>query len=223
MTDPWAVLGVSRSATEEEIKKAYRELAKKYHPDRYASAAPEMQELAAEKMRQINEAYDVLSKGGTPSGGTNGRSYNAGNNRWSDDEARWNRTSDAYDASDAGQEEANFRYIRQMISAGQIPMAEALLERMTHRPAEWHYLRGMCYVKRGWYEQARREIGLAVQMDPDNMEYHSVLNQLGSEVNDYRERSRSAGYTPDFCTLCQCLLCSDCCCECLGGDLCRCL
>ncbi len=209
MMDPWAVLGVSRNATPEEIKKAYRELAKKYHPDRYASAAPEMQELAAEKMRQINEAYDILTDTGSSSGsGT--QSYSSGQSY-----------TNTYTDSDS-QEEHNFHYVRQMIQAGQIGMAESLLERMTHRPAEWHFLRGMCYLRRGWYEQARSELTIATQMDPSNPEYLSVLNQLESSSSGYAQRTYSSGATPDWCTLCQCLLCSDCCCECMGGDLCSC-
>ena len=60
MTDPYKTLGVSRDATDEEIKKAYRALAKKYHPDNYQDSA--LAELAAEKMKEINEAYDIIGK-----------------------------------------------------------------------------------------------------------------------------------------------------------------
>ena len=58
--DPYTVLGVSRSSTDEEIKKAYRELAKKYHPDNYADSS--LADLANEKMKEINEAYDTIQK-----------------------------------------------------------------------------------------------------------------------------------------------------------------
>ena len=58
MTDPYKVLGVSPSATDEEVKDAYRQLAKKYHPDQY-SGSP-IAELADEKMKEINEAYDEI-------------------------------------------------------------------------------------------------------------------------------------------------------------------
>ena len=60
MTDPYVVLGVSRTASDEEIKKKYRELARKYHPDNYANNP--LADLAQEKMKQINEAYDVVTK-----------------------------------------------------------------------------------------------------------------------------------------------------------------
>ena len=58
MSDPYKVLGVSPSATDEEIKSAYRELAKKYHPDNYANTP--LAEFATEKMKEINEAYDTI-------------------------------------------------------------------------------------------------------------------------------------------------------------------
>ena len=60
MTDPYVVLGVSRTASDEEIKKKYRELARKYHPDNYANNP--LADLAQEKMKQINEAYDAITK-----------------------------------------------------------------------------------------------------------------------------------------------------------------
>ena len=67
MNDPYKVLGVPTNATESQIKEAYRELAKKYHPDKYINNP--LADLAAEKMREINEAYDALMKKGNASSG----------------------------------------------------------------------------------------------------------------------------------------------------------
>ena len=58
MKDPYSVLGVNKNATDEEIKNAYRELARKYHPDNYQDNP--LSELASEKMKEINEAYDAI-------------------------------------------------------------------------------------------------------------------------------------------------------------------
>ncbi|NMA36967.1 MAG: J domain-containing protein, partial [Papillibacter sp.] len=66
MRDPYEVLGVSRNASEDEIKKAYRELARKYHPDNYKDNP--LSDLAQEKMKEINEAYDAITKGRAGSG-----------------------------------------------------------------------------------------------------------------------------------------------------------
>jgi len=60
MNDPYKVLGVSRDATDEEIKKAYRELARKYHPDNYVNNP--LADLVQEKMKEINEAYDEIQR-----------------------------------------------------------------------------------------------------------------------------------------------------------------
>jgi len=70
MNDPYSVLGVSPSASEDEVKKAYRDLARKYHPDNYHDNP--LADLAQEKMKEINEAYDSITKGRT-SGGWSGR------------------------------------------------------------------------------------------------------------------------------------------------------
>ena len=57
MRDPYSVLGVSQNASDDEVKKAYRELARKYHPDNYQNNP--LADLAEEKMKEINEAYDT--------------------------------------------------------------------------------------------------------------------------------------------------------------------
>ena len=82
MKDPYTVLGVSMNASDDDIKKAYRALAKKYHPDNYDDNNP-LKDLAAEKMREINNAYDTIQKqrasgnrsGNTGAGGGSGYTY----------------------------------------------------------------------------------------------------------------------------------------------------
>ena len=79
MKDPYEVLGVPHGASEDEIKKAYRELARKYHPDNYANNP--LADLAQEKMKEINEAYATLMKGGrqqADAGSTGGQRSSSG-------------------------------------------------------------------------------------------------------------------------------------------------
>lgn len=68
MNDPYSVLGVSPNASDEEIKKAYRELARKYHPDNYQNNP--LADLAEEKMKEINEAYETITKQRSGGGGS---------------------------------------------------------------------------------------------------------------------------------------------------------
>ena len=60
MNNPYEVLGVSETATDEEVKAAYRNLAKKYHPDNYTDSP--LADVAEQKMKEINEAYDMINQ-----------------------------------------------------------------------------------------------------------------------------------------------------------------
>lgn len=199
MSDPYKVLGVSPSATEDEVKKAYRELIKKYHPDNY-SGSP-LEDLASEKMKEVNEAYDEIMRQRK----TGGRNY----------------AKSSY-SSNAG---SNYNDVRNLIRSNRIADAEQILEGVptSNRDSEWYFLRGTIYYKKGWTEEAYRNFTTAHTMSPDNSEYAAVLNQMNS-----RRRGNSGGYQPNSpngcsgCDVCTGLLCADCCCECMGGDLIRC-
>lgn len=198
MDNPYKVLGVREGASEEEIKAAYKKLAKKYHPDKYANNP--LGDLAAEKMKEINEAYDYLmkNKGGRASGGNN------------------------YSGGSYGGANSNLSHIRQMINAGQIGEAERALQQVQVRGAEWHYLMGIVMQRKGWYDQAYQHLARAVQLDPYNMEYRNALNGMQAQGNSYRNMGNAQGYGGTGMTPCGCcgdLICADCCCECMGGDL----
>ncbi len=196
-------------ASVEEIKKAYRELVKKYHPDQYKDNP--LSDLAEAKLKEINEAYEYLMKnrGNSESGG-----YSNGRSQWGNSgRTGWESGSNSADA---------FRQVRIHIDRGDLETAENLLGRISLRTAEWYFLKGLVFLRRGWYDEARYHIQTAVNMDPGNYEYRETLNRIRSSGQDYMRRAYDRGYrndVDDFCTLCQCLICSDCCCECLGGDL----
>jgi len=197
LKNPYEVLGLKEGASEEEIKRAYRELVKKYHPDQYANNP--LSDLAEEKLREVNEAYEILMKKRGSSRGFRRNDYN------------WGSTS--------GSSDDILNQARTHINQGNLGAAEELLNNTTYRPAEWHYLKGLIFLKRGWYTEALMQIQTAVNMEPNNYEYRQTLNRMYASNQGYRQYSHGHGYSnDDLCTLCQCLWCTDCCCECAGGD-----
>lgn len=207
MTDPYRVLGVPPGATDDEVRAAYRELAKKYHPDNYAENP--LSDLAADKMKEINAAYDriMLERrgGASQSGETGGES-----------------------AGYRGQ--SQFSDIRRMINMRRITEAEELLDGVPRnaRDAEWHFLKGSVQYTRGWLDEAYENFSTACQMNPQNPEYRAAFNQLQWQRQTGRAQGttyRTTGTNVNGCSMCDfctAMYCADCCCECMGGDLIRC-
>lgn len=199
MNNPYEVLGVSENATDEEIKKAYRKLAKQYHPDNYVDNP--LKDLAAEKMKAINEAYDQIQK-------MRSGNYNSQNSQ-----------NGGYSNANNG-----FARVRNLINSRRINEAETLLNGMTDRNAEWHFLMGLIYYQKGWLQDARNELNTACRMDPYNREYAMWQQRLnsGAGSSPYSGMNTNNAGGCSGCDVCQGLLCADCCCECMGGDLIRC-
>lgn len=211
MNDPYSVLGVSPSASDDEVKKAYRELARKYHPDNYHDNP--LADLASEKMKEINEAYDTITKlreGGASTGYSGGQAYQS------------QGYSTGYQSSYAGS--AAYAQIRNLINANNLDQAEALLNGISTRDAEWNYLMGSVYWRRGWMDEAARYYRVAATMDPGNQEYRNAVQYMNRSGQAYRPANTGMGNMTqaDMCQICQALYCADCCCEMMGGDLIRC-
>ncbi|MCI6942387.1 MAG: DnaJ domain-containing protein [Christensenellaceae bacterium] len=207
MTNPYKVLGVNEGATSEEIRAAYLSLVKKYHPDKYTD--PDMKQLANEKLKEINEAYDQLTKnpGKTASSGYSGAAYGAG----------------GHGGSYSGPEADRFIRARSLINAGNLDGAKTILDSIQTRNAEWYYLYGIIYLRQGWYDKAREFLGRAYRMEPGNAEYAQAYNTLRYTGNPYSRPRQSTSYgNCSACDICSGLMCADCCCECMGGDLIRC-
>ena len=207
MTNPYKVLGVNEGATNEEIRAAYLSLVKKYHPDKYTD--PDMKQLANEKLKEINEAYDQLTKnpGKTASSGYSGAAYGAG----------------GHGGSYSGPEADRFVRARSLINAGNLDGAKTILDSIQTRNAEWYYLYGIIYLRQGWYDKAREFLGRAYRTEPGNAEYAQAYNILRYTGNPYSRPRQSTSYgNCSACDICSGLMCADCCCECMGGDLIRC-
>ena len=198
MKDPYEVLGVSPSASDEEIKRVYRDLARKYHPDRYVDNP--LADLAQEKMKDINEAYDTITR--SRAGG--GSYQQANQNRQSYQNASY------YSAGNPA-----YAQIRQLISQGNLDAAESLLRNSSSRDAEWYYLCGMVAYRRGWLDDARRNFQSAYAMEPGNPEYQQALRSVQGGANMYRQANYGSGSDCD--DLCTSMLCAHCLCNCLGG------
>ena len=194
MRDPYSVLGVSQSASDDEVKKAYRELARKYHPDNYQNNP--LADLAEEKMKEINEAYDTITKqrSGGYSGGASG-GYGGGYGY-----------QQSYSSASANPAYAR---IRNLINAGDLGQAEQLLYEVGQKDGEWYFLSGSIAYRKGWLDEALQNYTRAVQMEPGNMEYRQALAlmQRGA-VGGYRPSGYSSAVGCDPCTTYLC--CSMC-------------
>ena len=198
MTDPYKILGVAPAATEDEIKTAYRELAKKYHPDSYAGNP--LGDLAAEKMREIDEAYDAVMSRLRQSGGNDSR-HSSG------------QTSGRGEFGD----------IRAKLANGRVDDAETLLDGVppVSRNGEWFFLKGTVQYKRGWFEEANINFQKAYNMDPENREYKAAMYQMNYQRSGgYRQQEYQGRSGCSVCDICSALICADCCCQCIGGGGC---
>lgn len=197
--NPYQVLGVNETATDAEIKNAYRELAKKYHPDNYADSP--LADLAEQKMKEINEAYDMICDMRRNPSSSN---------------TSYNNTNSAYTTT-------NFPDVRRLIKQGRLDDALQVLNGVTAqgRNAEWHFLMGMIFSRKGWTEQAYSYFQTACRMEPNNPEFISALNNMNA-----RRSYNPSGYNTvnpagcSVCDICTGIMCADCCCDCCGGGGC---
>lgn len=202
MRDPYQVLGVPSTATDEEVKKAYRNLARKYHPDNYQNNP--LADLAQERMKEINEAYEEIQrqrKAGGQSGGS-GASYTGAYGGYG-----------GYSGSASSG--TRFANVRAAIMRGELNLAEELLNASSDRGAEWHFLKGLVCYRRGWMDEAATYYERAVQMDPGNQEYRQALymmNNRGYRPDGY-ENVRTSSCDTNCMRCCTTWIC----CNLLGG------
>jgi curved DNA-binding protein CbpA len=202
--DPYRILGLSPDCTNEELKTAYRNLAKKYHPDNYASD-PDLAKMADEKMKEINSAYDEILRIRTSNStgrDTKGASYN----------------SYSYDSGyRAKSKNPIYNQVRQALNEENFRKAESLLSSVdkNDREAEWYFLHGCILLRGGYYFDALKYIETACQMEPENPEYRhayqEVMNQAQGYNRQYQEHTDLDCET-GLCRICCAIQALNCCC-----------
>lgn len=203
--DPYEVLGVSPKASNDQVKRAYRDLSRRYHPDSYADNP--LADLAEEKFKEVQEAYDQIMQ--EREGGQQGYSY-------------------GQQTTGSSQQDVELQAAINFVNNRRYQEALRVLSQLPSRTAKWYYCSAAAHYGLGNNVQALNDAQTAVNMEPNNMEYRSLLNQL--QWNGQRYQTRSYGgmtggrsNIPTTGNCCCDLWIADSCCECMGGDLCSCI
>ncbi|MEE0955485.1 MAG: DnaJ domain-containing protein [Eubacterium sp.] len=227
MRDPYEVLGVPHDADMDEIKKAYRQLSRKYHPD--ANINNPNKDQAEEKFKEVQAAYkqiqDEREKGysswsdyketGSAGSGEHGdygydpfEEFFGGGFREQQSQRGFNAKN--YTAPEM---QAAVNYINN----GLYQEAITALDQTDQRTAAWYYLRAIANSGLGNMEAAKQDAGTAAEMEPDNTEYQRMHRQLMNGSEWYVEKGRGYGY-PDPCggsgalrSMLSCCICSTLC------------
>ncbi len=149
-------------------------------------------------------------------------------------------------ATVTGEGDSVLEPVRQALKEKNMELAQTELDKISYRGAEWHYLQSAVFFKKNWLNDCKKQLEIALQMDPGNTKYTAALNKLKTNMNGahpydkegsqgvYGASSNSNGPSTNrtyyqnstaadsCCATCQALWCADCCCECMGGDLIRC-
>ncbi len=179
--DPYKVLGVSPNASDEEVKSAYRKLAKKYHPDLHPGDAE-----AAKKMQEINAAYEQIKnpEKAQPNPGSQGGYGRYGGYGYDPFGGAWQQRT--YQQSTADQyQQAAYQYIL----FGRYREALNTLASSPERNARWYYLSALANDGLGNQVTALEHIRKAVSMDPNNPEYLDTLSRIENGGSAYRQQA----------------------------------
>lgn len=221
MSDPYEVLGLPRGASEEEVKKAYRKLSRKYHPD--ANVNNPNKDKAEEKFKDIQQAYKSIMSGEADrmsydgmggSGSTGGYggqgsygSYGSGGygtNCGTDYEDPFGgfggfgpfgfggyQRKDEYDAND--KDSIYFQAAKNYLRSGSYEEARNVLNQIENHDGKWHYYSGVCNAGLGNQIRALEMLQRAMQLEPDNQEYRQAYEQIKSGGQWYMDRGTGYG------------------------------
>ena len=162
--NPYEVLGVSRNASIDEIKKAYKELSRKYHPDSYVGNP--LSSLAEEKFKQVQEAYDAIMK---------------------EKNGDFNYTDNYNNSGYYNGESGEMAEVYNLLGRRAYSQALSLLDSMPNRNAKWYYYSAIAQVGLGNNLRGMEYARMAVSMEPNNIEYQNLVNRLSFQGNRYGE------------------------------------
>ena len=211
MIDPYSILGVDRNASDDEIKKAYRKLSRKYHPD--ANINNPNKEQAEEKFKQVQQAYEQIMR--EKEQGSGYGSYGGGFGGFSGFSGQ---TENSYQDEEAIRRQAAANYIQ----SGHYREAMNVLQSLEQRNGQWYYLSSMANMGLGNNVNALNDIREAVRQEPDNAQYRMLLQQMEGGGTWYQEQQNPFGGMPsdgsDYCMkLCLANLACNLCCP--GGGM----
>lgn len=233
MNDPYQVLGISRGASDEEIKKAYRAQCKRWHPDLNPNDP-----TAEEHFKQVQEAYDTIMKGGqaqqqAQSAYGYGYGYNQGyqqgygqNYQQANDPFGFNdffgggyysNQQSSYQGTDTPQMQA----ARNFIANRRYNEARRVLDEIYDRNARWYYLSALANQGLGRQVDAMNDARRAYQMEPQNMEYQTLYNRMQNPGANYQQQSYQYGGSSGVGNFCFRLVMLNLLCNCcFGGGFC---
>lgn len=209
MMDPYQVLGISRSASDEEIKKAYRALSRKYHPD--ANVNNPNREQAEERFKEVQQAYDQIMKEKQQGGSYSGYGYNHAGGYSYGGNRSYSQSGDSPQMQAAANYIANRCYAEALNVLNGIPFAE--------RRARWYYYSAMANQGAGNNIVAKEHAARAVEMEPSNLEYRQFLQHLEyggtwyTNMGSSYDRPYSSAGSWCLSMLCLNMLCNCCCCR----------
>ena len=232
MTDPYQILGVTPNASDDEVKKAYRNLCRKYHPDKNPG-----NQAAEDMFKIVQEAYETIMdqrKNGGAAGGYGAGGYRSGTSGY----GTYNGGAGAGPGAGGyggfgyggagnqtmGQEASYYQAATNYINSGSFRQALNVLAQIKNRNAQWYYLSAIANSGIGNNYVAQEQARTAASMEPGNMYYSALVNNLSGGAYNYNNMQRPYGSNMQgmggFCTqLCMLNLCFNACCD---GDACCC-
>lgn len=226
--NPYDVLGIPSTASDDEIKRAYRDLTRKYHPD--ANVNNPLADLAEEKFKEVQEAYDIIMK--ERANGANGGGYNYGYGGSRGYGGGFGQNSGGYSYGGSynyggnQQQSTEIQAVYNFLNNRRFQDALNVLGRMANRNAQWYYLSAIANNGVGNNIIARDHAAQAVNMEPNNMQYRQLLNQLNWNTQRYQGNPYGGYSNQQSCgtgNACCDLWMLDTLCECMGGDICSCM